>query len=378
MRDFRGVLLVSGAVVCAACGSTSAGNSEADAARAADAGAAQPGRSDGSLAGADAGSSGSAPAATEGGVPGNDAVIVRERDGGTTASNADADASLGDARSRNDCAPNPHLCGYPEETNTGVPSGVTLRAVPADVASGTGWRWDATNRLLRVEGAGTVVDGLDVTGEIYIVAPNVTVMNTRVTNSGESAMGISVRPGADNATIQAVTVSAPNATNLRVMVGIKAWGIRGLHVTGCHVTHASTGIQSDVGVIENNYVHDMGFIAGDHVNGFTSNAFGGGLTIRHNTIFNQIEQTDALSFFQDFGVQKDALIDDNLVGGGGYTIYAGGEGTFGLSSNIRVTNNRISRLLFPKGGAYGWLAKYDAAGAGCCGPLRRPDTSAPE
>ena len=48
------------------------------------------------------------------------------------------------------------------------------------------------------------------------------------------------------------------------------------------------------------------------------------MTIRHNTIFNSHDQTDAISLFQDFGNQANRTIDDNLVAGGGYSVYGGG------------------------------------------------------
>jgi hypothetical protein len=240
-----------------------------------------------------------------------------------------------------------------------VPAGTP---VPADVTSGQGWSWDSTYGFVRVDGVGAVVDGIEVQGEISVTAPNATVKNCKVTNSGDSSMGISIRPGADNVLVEDNTITGPDATTNRIMVGVKVWGVMGTHVTRCNVSHAATGIQTDEGIVDDNYVHDMGFLSGDHVNGFTSNAYGGGLTIHHNTLFNQISQTDAISLFQDFGIQKDALIDGNLVAGGGYSLYGGGDGSYGLSSNIRFTNNHVARLYYPNGGFYGWMAHFDDNG----------------
>ena len=36
------------------------------------------------------------------------------------------------------CIPVPHACGFPDGTNTGVPSGTALRSVPGQVSSGPG------------------------------------------------------------------------------------------------------------------------------------------------------------------------------------------------------------------------------------------------
>ncbi len=260
------------------------------------------------------------------------------------------------------CAPSPSACGYPDATNTGVPAGVVLRKVPGELTSGPGWSWDSRG-FIRVDGNGAVVDGIEVEGEISVMAPNATVRSSKVTGRGQSSMGISVRPGANNVTIQDVEIRGVDAGSGRIMVGVKAWGVSGLKVLRTEVVYSATGIQTDVGLVQDCYVHSMGFISGDHTNGFTSNSSGGGLTVRHNTIFNQLSQTDAISLFQDFGIQKDVLIENNLVAGGGYTLY-GGDGTYGLSSNIRFINNRVARIYFPRGGFYGPFAHYDSNGPG--------------
>jgi hypothetical protein len=278
-------------------------------------------------------------------------------------SDADADADEEMDVPADGCAPSPHLCGFPDETNAGVPAGTTLVAVPGEVTNGDGWEWDDRG-FLRVTGAATTLNGLDVAGEIYIELPNVTVQSCRVTNTGESGMGISIRPGAHDVTIEDTTISGLDTGDGRLMAGIKAWGQTGLVVQRVHVTRTATGVQFDNGTLEDSYIHEMGYRDGDHVNGYTSNAYDGGVTIRHNTIFNELEQTDAISLFQDFGIQQDALVDGNLVAGGGYCMYGGGDGSFGVSSNIRFTNNRVSRHLFPNGGFYGWMAHFEVDGAG--------------
>jgi len=117
------------------------------------------------------------------------------------------------------------------------------------------------------------------------------------------------------------------------------------------------------GLVERNYIHDLGMNSGDHINGFTRNLGSAPLTIRNNTILNKFNQTDAISLFQDFGVEGNRLITGNLVAGGGYTIY-GGDGSFGKTFNIQITNNRFSKVYFPSGGSYGPSAHFDSQGDG--------------
>ena len=151
----------------------------------------------------------------------------------------------------------------------------------------------------------------------------------------------------------------------RLSVGVKdIYGdATGTRVIGNDISHTSTGVQTGEGLIEGNYIHDLAMVTGDHVNGTTSNGSSEPLTIRGNTVLNKFGQTDAISLFQDFGVEANRLVTGNLMAGGGYTIY-GGMGSKGKSYNIKITNNRFSNIYFPNGGSYGPHAAYDSSGRG--------------
>lgn len=137
-----------------------------------------------------------------------------------------------------------------------------------------------------------------------------------------------------------------------------------LTVTASNISGMSTGVQMDRGLIADNYIHDLTAPPGAHVNGTTSNGGTSSLVIRHNTVLNSHDQTDAVSLFEDFGAQANKTITDNLLAGGGYTIYGGANAGGQPTSNIKITNNRISRIYFPNGGAFGPLAAFDASGPG--------------
>jgi hypothetical protein len=259
------------------------------------------------------------------------------------------------------CVSLPSRCGYPDATNTGVPAGTALQRVPQDIKSGPGWVWDSRGWLQASSGA--VVKNVIVSGSINMAGANVTVTNTRVLVSGES-WGIGLQH-ATNAVISNSEIGIAGGSP-RLMVGIKdIYGdSSGTQVLRNNVVNTSTGIQIYEGLIADNYVHDMGYASGDHINGTTSNGSTNMLTIRHNTILNQIDQTDAISLFQDFGVEANRLITGNLVAGGGYTIYGGDNQRFGKTSNIKITNNRFSNVFFPKSGSYGPIAAFDSTGTG--------------
>jgi hypothetical protein len=269
------------------------------------------------------------------------------------------------ATTPNNCAANPSVCGFPDATNTGVPSGMALKTVPGQVTSGTGWHWDPRG-WVQVDGNGAVLSGLSLTSNLNIAASNVTVNHVQLVESGAGSFGISLRHTA-NVTIENSTISGVNAGSGRLMVGIKDIynDSSGLSILNNNISLISTGVQLESGLVQGNYIHDFGHIAGDHTNGITSDGGGtaGLLSIQRNTIFNNRNQTDAVSLFQDFGVQANSVINGNLLAGGSYTIY-GSNGSKGASSNIVITNNRFGNLYYPRGGRYGPVTAFNSAGSG--------------
>src|SRR5215471_16813183 len=87
----------------------------------------------------------------------------------------------------NNCGPSPHACGYPDETNTGVPNGMTLREVPGQVSSGPGWSY--SNQSVNISAPGTVFEGFSVKGPINVMASNVTIKNVSISNYGDDLGG---------------------------------------------------------------------------------------------------------------------------------------------------------------------------------------------
>jgi len=264
-----------------------------------------------------------------------------------------------------DCAASPHVCGYPDATNTGVQPGQALVAVPGQETSGPGWAWNASWGTIEVTGAGAVLSDLAVAGTVDVDASNVTLDNLQVTTGGNIwAVGLS---HADGTLIEHCSISSPAASGaLRLQAGIKdIYGdTTGTVIKDDNIWHAEGGIALSAGLIEGNYIHDFAYQAGDHTDGIISNAgSAAGLTITGNTILNALTQTDDIALFQNFGPQMNASITGNLLAGGGYSIYGGGSSLPGATTpaDITITGNRFSPLYYPTGGYYGTSA-YTAAG----------------
>ena len=267
------------------------------------------------------------------------------------------------------CGPDPHICGYPDATNTGPPAGISLRSVPGDVSGGPGWSTDGDGNV-DVTGEGAVFSGYSVHGSVNVSGSGAVIEDDVISNSGDdtSGDGVNLTGNPSNVTIEHVTISSPGGANgAGIFAGIKDINgeAMGTRVLDNNIADASTGIQLYIGLIEGNYVHDITpSDPSSHLNGTTSNGSTTPLTIEHNTVFNPNGQTDAISLFEDFGVEANVLITNNLVAGGGYAVYGGQNAGGPQAYNIRITDNRFSTIYYPQCGAFGYITAFDDSAPG--------------
>ena len=270
----------------------------------------------------------------------------------------------GHAAGLTNCAAKPSTCNYPDATNTGVPAGTTLKSVPSQVSSGPGWSYNAATKAVIVKVNGTVLSGLYIPSNLTINASNVTVKNVQVVTGGTFGISLTHTTGV---TIENSTISGQNATTGRVDSAIKdVYGdSTGMVIKANNISLFRTAMQLSNGMVDGNYIHDPGYIAGDHTNGVVSTGGTKTLVIQNNTIFNSIGQTDAISVnaATSGAPVANATIQNNLIAGGGYAIY-GGTGSGNTTSNIVIKNNRFGQLYYPKSGQFGPVAYFDSAGKG--------------
>jgi hypothetical protein len=260
------------------------------------------------------------------------------------------------------CAAAPSACGYPDATNSGVPAGTTLRSVPAQLTSGPGWSYSAATATTTVTGTGAVLNGLSITGNLDVKATGVTISNDKITASG--TYGISLRHAA-GVTITHSAITGTSTTTGRVNYAIDdIYGDSdGLAIRNSDISRFRVAVNADAGLITGNYIHDPGFLAGDHTDGIYDPEGTALLTISGNTILDSLGQTCAIMLQSAPGIPVANLtVTGNLLGGGGYTIYAGGAQN--NSTSIKITNNRFSQQYYPASGLYGPDAQYQPDGAG--------------
>lgn len=256
-----------------------------------------------------------------------------------------------DGGSQTDCMSAPSACGYPDATNTGVPSPVSLTPRSGDV---------------HLQTQGETISGIALTGTIYVEANDTTIRDTDVTVDGTQAgcsepcggKGIWIKPGVTGTAIEDVTChgGAPtgeDVTEFCIQSNDSSTKVTGVHLYNCTTCMAGPGTWSD------SYVDQTG--ATIHNEHYEDIYYGGGagpLTVHHDTMLNPKGQTAVVFASVDFGDQTTLSITDNLMAGGGYMIYGGGSGSGGkVIGPVTVTGNRFSRRYWPKGGYYG-VASY--------------------
>jgi hypothetical protein len=193
---------------------------------------------------------------------------------------------------------------------------------------------------------------------IEVFAPNVTVRNVKIVTTSLDMWALRVANGG-SATISHVEIAGKDNSQGSVQYAILNQTSNQVTVEYANLHHCADCIQGEAMTVTDSYIHDMANPPGAHVDGFQCNS-SCGVTLRHNTILNEWSQTSAIALFGDFGTPANSVIENNLLAGGGYSVYGGTS----RSTNIRIINNRFSNLFFPKGGYYGVETALNRSGSG--------------
>ena len=238
----------------------------------------------------------------------------------------------------------PILSGFPDTTTTGVPAGVTLTPHIGDLVINT---------------PGAVISGLNITGTVYVNAPNVTIENCRIdANGGYFCIDAGATNGASGLTVTDCTLlnSVPGKVDGQNIL------CTGATILRCDMSGMSHCISSDGGnLIQDNYMHDLNGTVNGHYECIYVGGGAPGDTIRHNTM---ISFDTAVVFMKtDYGPVNNMIVDNNLmlqqspvpVAGlhtTSYDIYLDNTGD-GMTGNV-VTNNIMQQ------GYYGYSSVTNA------------------
>jgi hypothetical protein len=155
-----------------------------------------------------------------------------------------------------------------------------------------------------------------------------------------------------SATIDHVDIAGVDAGAHDVQYAVLSQTARPVTISHSNQHNRSNCIQGDYVIATDNHTTTSAAPAPDaHLDGILCISDRGcHLTATHNTV---LSKGIAIALYGDFGIPVDSTIN-NIVGGRSYTLYGGTS----KSSNIRITDNRISRAIHPDGGIWGPLAYF--------------------
>jgi hypothetical protein len=217
---------------------------------------------------------------------------------------------------------------WPNASNTGVPEGTELTLVKGDLA-------------IRVPG--TVIDGKFIHGCVAVHAPGVIIRRSKIRCTFAYAI-ISSGFAGERLLIEDSEIDCKHENgigSLTTAVGDTNFTARRLNIHDCE-----NGFDVDIDVtIQDSWIHDL-FDDGvkAHTDGIQI-AIGRNVLIERNAIF--VKGTSAIISHPTS--MSDVTIRNNLLAGGGWTLYCPRD----RSSDVRVIDNRFSRLFYPRGGAAG-------------------------
>lgn len=251
----------------------------------------------------------------------------------------------------------PAFPAFPDANCTGWEhTGVTLRKVPSQVTSGTGWSWEgAPLNYLKITSNNAMVDSVDVAGCVY-VDPSVntaTIKRSRITGNCDYM----IRYGD---TDKSTALSVIDTEIVGGAVQHKGAGFNWLRVNshGFSGKGAMTGSGSTV---EDSWFHDQICSPPDHQSAVGTNGGSSNVIIRHNNVdFTPSECTSGgISNYDDFGPFHNILIEKNLINSDGYCLKAGFEDNNAAgNSGMQVLNNVFGRKYNANCGSFGLVSNW--------------------
>jgi hypothetical protein len=196
-----------------------------------------------------------------------------------------------------------------------VPAGVQL------TASGS----------IKVESDGEVVEGLDITGSVTVLADNVTIKNCRIT-SGDYYPIRYFDNGNVGLVVEDSEIIGTNG-DVTSAIAFGNYTARRLNIHG-----SSDGLKADENaMIEDCWIHDLSNGPGEH-NDCVQSTGGKGVSIVHNTL--EGASNAAVQTGDENAATEDLTIQCNWLYGGGYTLNIRGTGST-VPKNTKVIDNRF-------------------------------------
>lgn len=241
------------------------------------------------------------------------------------------------------CFADPSACGFPDAT-----TGANLLTL---TPSGS----------VTASTAGQIVQNLDITGQLTIAAPNVTVRNVRVTatSSGSGSAAISgTEPGLK---VIDTTVRGKGSGASTVEAAIRDYD--GLTVEASNLTLCNECIQGWPVTVRDSYLKVSSIYSGAHAEDIY--ICSGTVDVDHSTLLNEQGQTATVFGDTICGGKNTYTVTSSLLAGGGYVFYPQANGS-GSGGQTVITGNHIARCLTAQTESSDghWLCKSGADSSG--------------
>jgi hypothetical protein len=231
----------------------------------------------------------------------------------------------------------PSGSGYPDASNTGVPPGTALTVV---------------NGNMTITTNGAIIENKDIRGCIEVNASNVIIRKSKV-SCGNSSV---IFNNGTNLLVEDTEIVCGGTTGTTGLTW-QNYTARRINAHGCeNILWAENNV-----TIVDSYLHDTipyDPVRDPHTDSVQIPSGGSNITVRHNRIYGgYIDQNDfGNSAIAMGGGTSNIIIDNNILAGGGYTIYCNQDSRGGPAVGNRYTNNRFSRFYVSSVGGYGpWL-----------------------
>jgi hypothetical protein len=225
------------------------------------------------------------------------------------------------------CLPDPSACGYPDETNTGVPPGTSLTP--------SGSRTISTN--------GAVLSGLDITGTVTVTADNVTIEKSRITRTsgGSGSYAVILNDGADGFTIRDTEVVGPQSNTSGLQSAVwNHYNNPGATATRVYF-HRCADCWEGAGTFRDDYMVVDAAYSGSHDEAIY--VCGTTVNVDHSTLINTHQQT-ATVFGDTICGGNNFTVTDSLLAGGGFVLYPQANSNSEVGST-NISGNRIARCV---------------------------------
>lgn len=210
---------------------------------------------------------------------------------------------------------------------------------------------------------------MKLTGTLDVEASNVTIENSILT--GVSWWGVQLgvsNYGATNLvinhdTLQTVAGNGPDSGGYDYGISPGQYSTGSMTVEYSNISGYKDGIDITTGSIHDNYIHNLSQFTGSHSQDIYVYSGGSGITIKHNTLINDtpISQASASVYIApDSPNQHNVTVTQNKLAGGALCLYGGDSN----ATNIVVTNNGFSTLMYSDCGYYGTDGYWHAGNAG--------------